>query len=179
MLIDEDGGPRAATAPRLSEFLREKLERVLPAHTLKLSIPPHHRPAIAIRIVKTLQRRLSTRAQRAAIYRMIGISLELDGPSITGLSNDAACRRAFATGGRVIGRYAGHCLIRRNQIWNELLHFFGSASQHRSSGGADSQHLEEFASLHASGRGGDCGLGWFLLGAHSASSDTSCSRISL
>ncbi len=129
MLIDEDGGPRAATAPRLSEFLREKLECVLPAHTLKLSIPPHHRSAIAIRIVKTLQRRLSTRAQRAAIYRMIGISLELDGPSITGLSNDAACRRAFATGGRVIGRYAGHCLIGRNQIWNELLHFFGSASQ--------------------------------------------------
>src|ERR1700680_264847 len=159
MLVDEDGGPCTALAPRLSEFLRENLERFVPANTLEQSVAPHHRSAITIRIVKTLQRGLSACAERATIYRVFGISLELDGTSVARLAHDAACRRAFATGRRVIGRYAGYCLIRRNQIRNELLDFLGGASQHCGGGGADPKDLEEFASLHAIGRGGHCGLG--------------------
>src|ERR1700730_6164704 len=112
MLIDENGVPCTAAAPRLSEFLRKKLERFVPAHTLELSVAPHHRPTIAIGIVKTLQGGLSARAERATIYRMGGISLERDGSFVTGLADDAASCRAFATGRRVIGGYTGDCLIR-------------------------------------------------------------------
>src|ERR1700730_17953224 len=159
MLIDENGVPRTAAAPRLSEFLRKKLERFVPAHTLEQSFATRRRPTIAIRIIKTLQGGLSAGAKRATIYGMVGISLKLDGSSVAGLADDAARRRAFATGRRVIGGHTGYCLIRRHQIRNELFDFLGGASQHCGGGGADAKYFQEFASLHSIRSGGHCGLG--------------------
>ena len=177
VLIDEDRVSRAPPAACLSELLRKDLQRFVPNYGLEAPIPSNHRPAIAIGIVKTLQGRLASRAKRASVHRVVRVALELDRTSVTGLGYDAARCGAFTAGRRVIGRYAGYGLVRRNQIWNEPLDFLGRASQHRSGGGADAQHLEEFAALDSI-RCGACGGRSFLLDAHSTSSDTSCSRIS-
>ncbi len=173
VLIDEYRA-RGAPAACLPQFLREDLERLIPGHALELSVAPNHWPAIAIGIVETLQRGLSARAQCAAIYRMVRVALELDRSPVTSLGEEAACDRALATGRRVIGGYAGHGLIRRNEIRNEPLDFLGGASQHRGCGCADAEHLEKLTALHAI----RCRGGSLLLVAHSISSDTSCNRIS-
>ncbi len=54
VLIDEDSVSRTPATPRLSQLLREHLQRFVPAHALELSVAPHHRPAVAIGIVETL-----------------------------------------------------------------------------------------------------------------------------
>src|SRR5512132_2987570 len=178
MLIDEDGVSRTTAGTRLAKLLREDLQRFIPAHELQLPILPRHWAAIAIRIIEALQCRLSAGAQCTAIHWVIRISLQLDRPSITSLGDDSAPDRAFAAGRRVIGRDAGHRLVRRYQIRNELLDLFGSASEHRGRGGTYSEDLEELPSLHAGGRCRHDAFGGILLGAHSISSGTRRNRIS-
>jgi len=91
---------------------REHLQRFVPAHALELSVAPHHRPAVAIGIVETLQCRLSAGAERAAIHRVIRIALELDRASVTRLGDDTARGGALAACRRVVGGYARYRLIR-------------------------------------------------------------------
>ena len=169
VLIDEHraGGTAAAS---LSQLLRKNLQRLIPGDGVELTVTPDHWPAIAIGIVETLQRRLPARAERATIYRMVRVALELDRTSVAGLGDETARDRALPTSRRVIRGYAWYSLIRRNEIRNELLDFLRGASQHRSRGGADAKHLEKLAALHSI-----CCGAWdrrsFLLGAHSISSD--------
>src|SRR6185437_641651 len=51
MLVDEHGIGRATTRARLTQLLREELERLVPLDRDQLAIPPNHRRAVAIRVV--------------------------------------------------------------------------------------------------------------------------------
>jgi hypothetical protein len=123
VLVYEDSVARSAAATRLTQLLREQLQRFIPAQALELSVASHHRAAITIRIVKSLQRRLTARAKRAAIHGMIRIPLEFDRTSVTSLSDDATRSRTLTTCRRVVGRHARHGLIGRHEIWNQSLYF--------------------------------------------------------
>ena len=112
VLIDEDGGASAASAAGFTQLLCEDLQRFIPVHRLQLSILARHRSAIAVRIVETLQCRLSARTQCSTIDGMLRISFELDRAPVSRLGDHSAPGRAFAARRRVIVRDAGHCLIR-------------------------------------------------------------------
>src|SRR4030081_2424148 len=114
MLVDEHRASSAAAAG-LSELLRKDLQRVIPGGALELSVAANHRPAIAIRIVETLESCLAAGAERAAIYRVFRIPLELDRASVTGLSDKAARDRAFATSRRIISGDSRYLLIGRDE----------------------------------------------------------------
>src|SRR5687768_6165822 len=95
VLVDEHNALAAAPCPRLAQFLGEDLERFVPAYARERAVAPYHRTAVSIRVVQSLQRRLTTRAERAAIHRMIRIALELDRAPVARLRNDSATDGAF------------------------------------------------------------------------------------
>ena len=91
MAIDERDV--AGVGAGLCQLLSEELERFVPRRCLELSVSPHHRSAIAIGIVQPLQACLSPRAQRAAVERMLRISLELDCSAVARFRNESARRQ--------------------------------------------------------------------------------------
>jgi hypothetical protein len=111
VLVDEDRGASPTPAPRLAEFLRKDLEGLIPCDGLELSVLSRHRATKAIGIVKTLQRCLATGTEGSPVYRMLGISFQLDGATIPRFRDDTAACRTLAASGRIVGRNAWNGLV--------------------------------------------------------------------
>ena len=101
------------------------------------------------RVQVALERGLSARAQRAAVHGMIRISLELDGPAVASLSDNAASGGTLSASRRVISRNARNGIVGRDQIRNQLLHLFLRAADERRDGARGSENLQEVAALHS------------------------------
>ena len=96
---------------------------------------------------------------------MIRIAFELDRATVARLGDDAAARAAFAARRRVVGRNAGHGLVGRDEIWNELAGRLGARGRGERCA-RRAEDLEELAALDAS---------WLRILAH-VSSGSSRSR---
>ena len=149
VLIDKYRTGRALSLG-VGELALQQLQCPLPGDGNKLSAFAHHRAAITVRIVEPLERRLTAATQRATIHRMIGIAFGLDGATVAGLDQQSAAGRALATGGGVIRRHAGHRIVRRRNVWNQLFNFFVVATGDRRHRAGHTKHFEEFAALDGS-----------------------------
>src|SRR6185437_6097398 len=150
VLVDEHRTARCAAAARLADLLREPRDGVIPRDRLPRAILLHQRRPETIRIVQSLERRLSAGAQRAAIQRMVRIALELDRAAVARFGDDAAGSRTLAARRGVVRGDAGNRLVGRHQIWNELAGLF-LARRDGQGGARGAKDLQEFAALDAGG----------------------------
>ena len=142
LVLVEEHGVALPRATRRSFWPR----RVMPSsHVIGFQLPlvAHHRRAEAIGIVEPLQRRLAARAERAAVQRVLRISLELDRAAVARLGDDAARGRALAAGRRVVGRDAGNRLVGRYEIRNELSRRLPSSAAAAMAARRHAEDLEE------------------------------------
>jgi hypothetical protein len=157
----------ASARASLVNTLAEELHCFLPGDVDEPSITTNTRAVVAVGIVQPLEGSLPASAQRAAVQRVLRISLELDRATVAGFGDDAACGRALATGRREIRRDAGDGLVGTDQIGNEPSRLARTAARGSRPGARDAEDLQELAAPNARGL---CRV------AHRLSSDTRCSR---
>ena len=145
VLIDEERVPRLPRALHRRELLRQERDRLRPRDRRERAVLAEHRLPIAVRIVEPLHRRLSARAERPAIQRMIGIPLHLESASVAHFEEHAASRRALTAGGGVEVGDARHRLVGLHEIRNELLAGVRAAAHGRGRGAGCPEHLEKGA----------------------------------
>src|SRR5690606_1366724 len=102
-------------------------------------------------VVQPLQRRLASRAEGAAIDRVLGIPLELDGATVAHLGDDTASGGALAAGGAVVGGDARDRLVGRDQVRDELLDLLLATPDGGGHAAGGAKELEEIAALDARG----------------------------
>jgi hypothetical protein len=153
VLIDEERVTCLAPSAHLRELLSDEIDRFVPPDARPLVVALHHRTAEPVRIVEALHRRLTARAERAAIDRMGGIPFELDDVPVPSLGDHPACSRALTACGRVVIRDPRDRLVGGDEIRDELADFLGRASDRARRSAGDSEDFEEVAAFDAGARG--------------------------
>ena len=121
---------RAHPAASGAELLRQQRRRLLPADLLEDPAgAPHARLGVAVRVIGAADARLAERAQRAAVHRVLGISLELDRPALARSHVQAAGRRALEAGRGVVHRLPGSDLLGLHHVRDQLLDVIGAAGR--------------------------------------------------
>ncbi len=88
----------------------------------------------------------------------VGVALQLDRPPVHRLGDHAARRGALAAGGGVIRGHAGHRLVGRDEVGNQLAGILGAAADRADGGRADPEDLQEIPAFDALPFGSDAML---------------------
>ncbi len=111
---------------------RQPRDRIVPRRGLEGAVGiPHHRALDPARIVESLQCRLAARAELPLVDGVLGIPLELDGPSLTRPHVNTATGGALGARARVPGRDAGDLILRLHQVRHQSLDVARRASAQR------------------------------------------------
>jgi len=148
---DERGHQGDATSPSL-EFCQPGGENLLP-FLPRGRAPRAVRPlpqglSDPVRVVEPLEARLTTGAEAAAVDRMIGVPLDLDGAPLHGLHQHPAAGGTFPADGGVPGGLARDDLLRGNDIRNQTLGGLRPTARHRGRRPTDPDDLEEVSPIH-------------------------------
>ena len=125
----------------------EHLLRILPRDGLKSPVLPRHGPRIAVWIVQPLKARVAAGTQSASRDGMVGVTLDLHDPALSGPHPHPARGLALRASRGIPSGNARRDVFRRNHIGHQVLHLFRGTAQHASSGTTDAHYLQKFSSL--------------------------------
>src|SRR6185436_19351473 len=153
IISDEAARSIAGTRFHLAQFIRENLYRFVPTDGFKAARPALaralHRPLDAIRIIKRLKSCLTSRAQRAAIYRMPRIAFDLIRFMLASAHDYAAPCPAHRAGGSLPVIQPRHVLVIWNQCRNQRVFRVPARRKHSRASRAHACQNYELATFHS------------------------------